>query len=314
MEEPRVDVCVATYRRNELLEKLLDSLRAQRLDGLRMGVRVVDNDERGYARPVIDKFERSLRVSYVIEPRRNISYARNAAIEGCDADFVAFIDDDEIADPTWLQAHYDCIETFRAEAVMGPIIKYGPSTFALRSGYFDQPKLASGEERGFETRTGNAFVRWTSNKHRRFDPAYGLTGGEDTKFFEEIKRDGGRVVWCDNAITREYTAPSQASVEWVIQRNYRAGLMRGRQAGFHQRPTKDRIRAGSRAALHLATEVVSSPVHVLNMMGRLKYRFPKAGIRQLANLAFETGKLAAFVGLNYEEYNNARATRGKYEE
>ena len=43
-----------------------------------------------------------LRCRYVVEPRPGLSRARNRALAEADADIVAWLDDDEVADPGWI--------------------------------------------------------------------------------------------------------------------------------------------------------------------------------------------------------------------
>src|SRR5690349_18827718 len=92
----RVDVCVATYKRPRLLEKLLSDLRQQQLPtGVAVHVIVVDNDVEESARAVVAGFQgSSMSLEYISEPKRNIALARNRALECAQGDLVAFIDDD----------------------------------------------------------------------------------------------------------------------------------------------------------------------------------------------------------------------------
>ena len=73
-------VCVCTYRRHGLLQRLLTDLQKQATDGLfAYSVVVVDNDAVPSARPIVEEISEkaSVNIGYFHEPRRNISHARN---------------------------------------------------------------------------------------------------------------------------------------------------------------------------------------------------------------------------------------------
>src|SRR6266540_2958417 len=100
-----ISVCICTFKRPELLKRLLEKLAAQRTDGLfSYSVVVVDNDRCQSAQQVVQAFRKGsdLDVHYHTEPEQNIALARNRAVENATGDFVAFIDDDEFPETDWL--------------------------------------------------------------------------------------------------------------------------------------------------------------------------------------------------------------------
>ncbi|UCC32144.1 MAG: glycosyltransferase family 2 protein, partial [Phycisphaerales bacterium] len=104
----RVAVCVITCRRPEGLQRLLRALNALtfRGDPPDIEVIVVDNDADTSAASVCDLLRRDLNwpLRYEVEPQRGIPFARNRAVACAadTADFVSFIDDDEVPQPSWL--------------------------------------------------------------------------------------------------------------------------------------------------------------------------------------------------------------------
>ncbi len=308
MTKPHIDVCVATYRRNKLLRKLLESMRKQRLTSATFGVRVADNDSEGYARECVESFRGVLDVTYTIEPRRNIAHARNASMAGSHADFFAFVDDDEYADPDWLKELHQAMERFDADVVIGAIGRYGCDTFVMRSGWFDPPNVTSGATRGFWPRTGNALVRASVLPEIPFAPQYGLSGGEDAALFEGIRRAGGVIVYCAEAVVHERMPPTQASMEWVLQRGFRAGVTHSRMDNDHRTGPWQRFVLGQSYALGGVRELCRMPFDVMNAKNK-----PLTLIRGMSVVARNVGHVAGVVGLTYEEYKSARATRGRYE-
>ena len=102
-----VAVCVITYRRPEGLKRLLESLNALTFQAQALDLRVVvvENDETGLAQRVCNDVRSTLRwpLEYHVEPQRGIPFARNKAVAVAKqtADFIAFIDDDEVPDAGW---------------------------------------------------------------------------------------------------------------------------------------------------------------------------------------------------------------------
>jgi GT2 family glycosyltransferase len=88
-ELPSFDLVVATVGRTEELSRLLDSLEAQHYDRLR--VIIVDQNDDDRVAPLVE--ERTLRLER-IRSGRGLSHARNAVLDGLEADVVAFPDDD----------------------------------------------------------------------------------------------------------------------------------------------------------------------------------------------------------------------------
>src|SRR5207244_1463324 len=117
-----IDVCVCTFRRPHVAQTLRSIAAQQGLEGRRLRIIVADNDEEPSARTLIARTaaELDVPVSYVHAPARNISVARNACLQQAGGDWLAFIDDDEIADPDWLAALLAEAERAGWDAVLGP--------------------------------------------------------------------------------------------------------------------------------------------------------------------------------------------------
>ena len=94
-----VSVIVCTYNRAKLLEKTLQSLINQNLDG-DYEIVVVDNASSDNTRAVVDKIaDSSTRIRYIYEERLGVAIARNTGARLSRADCIVFFDDDNVADP-----------------------------------------------------------------------------------------------------------------------------------------------------------------------------------------------------------------------
>ncbi len=228
-ENVQIDICVATFMRPTLLGQLLESLMQLRLvDNLSVRIVVIDNDAAGSARSIVSGFSgRQLPVVYDIEPIHNIALARNRSVANSTADFIAFIDDDELAEKDWLKTLLGALNKYAADAIFGPVIPTFPDnlpSWIRRGGFYDRPRFASGT-RLEVGRTGNALVKgsWLRKCERPFDKEYGLSGGEDSDFFRRVRQDGGILIWCDNAIVYEKVPVDRLSVKYLAARAFSGG-------------------------------------------------------------------------------------------
>ncbi|MES2932315.1 MAG: glycosyltransferase family 2 protein [Pseudomonadota bacterium] len=222
-----IDVCIATFKRPTLLEDLLHSLIAQDLTGLRLRIIVIDNDREQSARRAVTKFGDicPFEVVYDVEPQQNIALARNRALSHVTSDYCAFIDDDEAASPLWLRSLLDCLNRYDADIVFGPVISALPDDApAWAKSCFSRTRRHTGELLQVGG-TNNALLRRSvlADPSARFNPAFGLTGGEDTDFFYRQFLQGHRLIWCDQAIVTEPVADSRLTLQWIRRRGFRGG-------------------------------------------------------------------------------------------
>lgn len=227
----RIDICICTFRRPFLAETL------RSIAGLKRGIHdlrviVADNDENPSARALVAALAREMPVPvrYIHAPAANICIARNACLDAADADFIAFIDDDETVTPGWLMALYAKAQATGASAVLGPVrAVYGESAPAwMVRGDFHSTKPV---HVGGTIRTGytcNVLIRWIAPfRTLRFDPGLGRSGGEDTDFFYRVTALGGRIEYAPEALVEEPVPAERASMAWLIRRRLRSGQTHG---------------------------------------------------------------------------------------
>lgn len=233
-QRPVVTVCVCTYKRPERLLMLLGSLAVQTFPLSKVEVVVVDNDSLASAREAVERFTRdhpALAIRYAVEPDPGISYARNRTVSMAAGDLLAFVDDDEIAAPDWLQELVSCIERHACDAVVGPVLpEYPPGTpqWVLSSRFFERPRFAQNAKLlGGDGRTGNSMVRRSSALRRSpwtFDPRLAKTGGEDCDFFRWLEASGGAFIWCDTAVVCEEVPVARQSLAFILERSLRSSV------------------------------------------------------------------------------------------
>src|ERR1700722_7299422 len=104
--QSRITVVLCTYNRAQSLGETIESVVAQTMPPLlEWELVVVDNNSRDETRHEVEDFQRGYpnRIRYLFEAQQGISYARNTGVHAGRSDVFAFIDDDETADPFWLQ-------------------------------------------------------------------------------------------------------------------------------------------------------------------------------------------------------------------
>ena len=122
LKNKKIIICVPTYRRPNYLEKNLTSLSRQNFD-YKYEIVVVDNDSKQSAKPIVSKFKNeNNKFSYFVQNKRGIAAVRNKCIDICKekkADYLIFIDDDEIAEKDWLENLLITSQEYDAEIVEG---------------------------------------------------------------------------------------------------------------------------------------------------------------------------------------------------
>jgi len=222
-------IVILSYRRPEGLRKAILSCLAQEGIDAPFEIVVVDNDPERSAYSVATELAAGSPVPlrYIAEPRRGISHARNAGVANADGEYLAFLDDDEAADPHWLAALLATVRGFAADAVVGPVYPCVTPPSAELDAY----------RRGVYTRdarvpTGTPLLRWrigNSLFHKGrcfvgpepFDLRLGLTGGEDSVFLRQITRRGCKMVWCAEAVVWEDIPAERLAPGYLLRRSFR---------------------------------------------------------------------------------------------
>ncbi|MEO8604987.1 MAG: glycosyltransferase family 2 protein [bacterium] len=226
-----VSICVCTFRRPDGLRRLLQSL--QRLDPASPTheIIVVDNDAAMSGEPSVRQAQADgLAVRYRVEPLRSIARARNRSVEPASGEYVAFIDDDEEADPFWLVHLHAEVTRQGADGGIGPVVpRFNQQTPAwlIAGGYFDRPRPDTGTAlAAYQARTGNALIRRQRMMALRgpFDERYALSGGEDTDLFAQLIDGGCRIIAVDSAIVYEHLPPERTTVRWLLRRRFLNGV------------------------------------------------------------------------------------------
>ncbi len=293
-------VCIATYRRPPLLERLLRSLENQILpEGVEMEIIVVDNDADKSAEPVVSKFQHMSwsGLSYFNQPLKNISLTRNMAVEKASGEYILFIDDDEVASPRWLTYLMKTLDAFDADGVFGPVVpELNTETPPWMGDLFYRYSSSTGAKAESKW-TGNCILKASLLKKmgEPFDPRYGITGGEDTHLFDRLEQQGARFVFCQEAWVSEYLPPSKTRPSSLFLRGLKGGNLHTRRVIEFAGAKKILVRM-----FMVAKAIAFGTTSLALMIGQ----FPNRGHRAqwLIKLGSNVGRLLAAFGWHYKGY------------
>ncbi|MBI3997030.1 MAG: glycosyltransferase family 2 protein [Candidatus Omnitrophica bacterium] len=225
-----ISVAVCTYNRSESLRDTLRSLSAQVMtadDSLE--VIVVDNNSTDRTAAVVREEAARMRwpLRYVVEPRQGIAFARNLGLQTARGHYVAFIDDDAIADPRWIESLSRGIADTGADLIGGRI---DPCWLAPRPTWLTTELCGPitafdcGPQRHrCTTRCSHAFLTTNVALRRAAVGAYGLfdvslgrrgtrwVGGEDFELFRRWLRQGAAIVYEPSALVQHKVSPERVT-------------------------------------------------------------------------------------------------------
>lgn len=289
-ETNHIGVCICTYKRPELLKRLLNALTVQETGGLfTYSIVVVDNDKSRSAESVVSEFAATspIAVTYDVEPVQNICLARNRAIAHAAGESIVFIDDDEFPEKQWLLMLHQAASREDVAGVLGPVKSHfdqKPPDWVIGCRFFDRP----GHPTGFvidwtEGRTGNVLLkkRLFTAGEPPFDPTFHRGG--DTDFFMRMHQKGHVFIWCDEAVVFEVVPPSRWTREFMLKRALLRGSITLKNPGF-------RVSSVGKSLVATACYTVALPFAFL--LGQ--HRF----MDLLVRLCDHLGKILAFVGIN----------------
>lgn len=235
-----LSIAIATYDRPVSLEATLRSCLAQtNALGLTVEIVVIDNHPSGNGREVVERLARGAAwpMRYVADLTRNMSVLRNRGFTESKGALVAFIDDDEVAAPDWLDQLVGALRATGADIAVGPRLatfQDGPPAYDPTGSQFARdlhlPDRAlidltapSGKPR-YGLGTGNSLflvARCFPNGEAAMREAFGNAGGEDAELFVRLHRQGRRIVWAAKAFVTEAVAPHRTEVAYRLLRTRR---------------------------------------------------------------------------------------------
>lgn len=222
-----ISVNLCTYNRCEMLRMTLDSLLHQQTDE-KFSYEIVivdDGSTDGTSLLVQDIIKQSsIPIRYFREERVGVAAARNRGVKESQGYWIAFIDDDEVAEPNWLCNLIATATTNNADCVGGslrlkilektnkPLAESVRKQFCetVSLGWFQRRFTYSGPG------TGNALVRKILFDHLGlFDESLKVVG-EDQDFFRRARQAGFKIMFAPNAIVHHFIPSIRLSSHHVL--------------------------------------------------------------------------------------------------
>jgi succinoglycan biosynthesis protein ExoM len=298
---PLIAICVCTCQRPQMLADCLASLlKLYPIPGVQTQIIVVDNEACGT--PLVEETARVFGAHYRHQPDRGIPQARNAALDAAreiGANHLAFIDDDETADPAWLLALWETMHGYGADAVQGYCrYSYPMGTPDWRKrGEYNGKRQATGKHLEV-AQTGNVLFSLDAARGLRFDESLRFLGGEDSIYFDQFRKRGGLIIFCDQAVVYEHVQPERITFRGNIKKAFRKGfceVYENRLMGKRHKVTA--FKFGKRFTLGFM-KVAVSPICIIGGPGFMLHAM-LSGSRQIA---FCAGAASALLGRKSFDY------------
>jgi GT2 family glycosyltransferase len=201
MDPPRLTVVVPTRGRAAYLEVTLDSLRRQRTETPHE-ILVIDDGATDATPEVAERFGVRL-ISHGV--RRSLNAARNTGVREAAAPLVAFVDDDVLVPPGWVDALVEGAERHpEAEAFGGPIRARFEGRAPRGCGREDPPittlDLGSQDVEAEMVWGANFAVRRSAvERVGEFDESLDRSHGDEEDWLLRLRAAGGRIVYLADA-------------------------------------------------------------------------------------------------------------------
>lgn len=310
----RITIAAATRARPRMFADLLHSLQALDVpQGAELSFVFVENDAQLSISDSVEDFHKRTGwpAQAVHESRRGISYARNAAIDAAldsGADWLAFVDDDEQVRHDWLRLLWAGAKEAGAQMAGGPVVPIAPAMGCSDTetdvlSYFERAAAVSDARKAAAMEAGRRFDLATNNwivdlaalqlAGLRFDPDYGLSGGEDTDLSRRAHAAGLTLAWVPSAIVTEEVPNARLSASYISERARAQSITKFRIMKVRN-PSKARLSA----VAQILSKGVSGAVRVAlwPVLGRYSYH---RGIRALG---IASGFLAGLRGQGQASY------------
>ena len=240
MEKPDLTIAICTYNRSEALEGSVGSCFEQQTS-FPFEVLVVDNNSTDNTQQVLAQLrERYAELRCVKEPKQGLSHARNRALHEAKGEIVAFIDDDCVVLPGWLEAIVRGFEDPSVGAVGGITHVGYPDDHkpewltSAMEGILGLSDRGPEEKEVSEVMGGNmAFRRDLALRIDGFavDLGYAGThriGGEDCEISHRVTAAGYRILHLPDAKVIHCVDRARLDRKWIIGRHRLNGAFRGR--------------------------------------------------------------------------------------
>jgi len=236
-EAIEIVVTVPTFRRPDQVLATLASVRNQKTKR-RFAIVLIENEaeDREGAKVAAPLFESGDLPGFLIvaHERGNCSAYnagwQTALIQFPRFKYLAVIDDDEIANPDWLEEFCQAAERFGADIVGGPQLPVFPEAASRKWAthpVFAPPYAQSGPVKALYS-SGNLLIGRQVLVRMGppfLDLRFNFMGGGDSDFLSRSRQAGFRLAWCAEAKVGETVPARRLEADWIRARSLRNGVI-----------------------------------------------------------------------------------------
>ncbi|MDE2364549.1 MAG: glycosyltransferase [Hyphomicrobiales bacterium] len=231
-----VSIVIPTLNRLECLRRAVESARAQIVhEDISIEIVVIDNSLDASAQGVVAGFDKSgWPVRYLSEPKPGVATARNSGVRAAVGNWIAFLDDDEEARPTWIAELVGAARKTGAAAVFGPVDAKadGPGDLRGLGPYFsrtiERPDHSDITDLAAYLGTNNSLFEKAAclSDAEPFETSLNEVGGEDSLLLRRLTLKGLRFAWAAHAGVVEWVPERRLNWAYVRKRKFLSGQIR----------------------------------------------------------------------------------------
>lgn len=241
--------------------------------------------------------------SYLPEPKRGIVHVRNAVLQKSielNADYLAFFDDDETVAQTWLKELVRCAKDFDAQAISGRVQYQLPADhegwLTERNFFGSKDRKTGSRQPGASTNNVLIDLNFVREHDLSFHEQLNKSGASDTHFFRDVRRAGGVIVWCNEAVAYEEVPSTRLTEEWILRRAFKTAYAMVIRNNIHIGRFRSFLRSIRECIFQLS----------LYFGGLVKYyKGSKSDVVYNKRRWYKTkGTISALLGKSHEEYRD----------
>ena len=276
----QVSAVICTFNRANYLRKAIQSLIKQTLSKSLFEIIIVDNNSTDNTEELVKKeFNNVPNIHYFLEPIIGLSQARNTGFKNAKGAYIAYLDDDAIASPGWLETILKTFETvipkpgcvggkvepiwekprppWLSDKLLQPlsIVDWSEKPIVLKDNQYAVganmafPKEIIAQIGGFETRLGRKGKVMLSN--------------EEIYVRDQLNCLGFAIYYHPQASVKHLVATSRLKKKWFINRAYWQGVSQALQLDLQEVLSRDMKK--ELAWSEFKTRI-SSPKFLLNLL------------------------------------------------
>jgi len=228
-----VSVVVCTYNRASLLKNCLRSLEKQTADIKLYEIIAVDNNSTDNTKEIIKDFIKNrTNVRTIVEKIQGRSQARNRGWNDAKGKYVAYIDDDAIAESDWIKQIILFVnKNPKINVFGGPYSRFSlkPIPTWIPDNYFilnlgNKIKILNSEN---EWLSGSNMIlsRSVFNRYGGFNTKFGGKGdkiiyGEETELLARLKKNEEPVFYVPSIRIKHLVADNKQSLWWLLKSDF----------------------------------------------------------------------------------------------